>query len=232
MKLSLIIPGYNEEKIIASTIEQCESYLSQNFTDFELIFVDDGSRDKTKEVAMGASKLKSTKIIGYPANKGKGCAVRTGILASTGDVVVYTDADLAFGLDVVKRAYDQVTTRKLDLLLGSRQNDGYENYPFIRKVASKVFLMVLRVFGLKYSDSQCGIKGLRGDFARKVFSKCTTDRFAFDFEMILIAEKLKGKIGEFEVKIVNHRESSVNIIKDSINMLKELVRIKNYVRKI
>ena len=92
--------------------------------------------------------------------------------------------------------------------------------------------MVLRVFGLKYSDSQCGIKGLRGDFARKVFSKCTTDRFAFDFEMILIAEKLKGKIGEFEVKIVNHRESSVNIIKDSINMLKELVRIKNYVRKI
>lgn len=232
MKVSLVIPGYNEEKIIGDTIAQCESYLSQNFADFELIFVDDGSRDNTKKIAADASRLKSTKIIGYGTNRGKGCAVRTGIMSAEGDIIVYTDADLAFGLEVVKRAAEAMEKDKLDLLLGSRQQEGYENYPFIRKLASKTFLIVLKCFGLKYSDSQCGIKALRGGFAQKVFSKCTTDRFAFDFEMILIAEKLKGKIGEFPVKIVNHRESSVNVIKDSINMLKELVRIKRYVKKL
>ena len=149
-----------------------------------------------------------------------------------GDIVVYTDADLAFGLEAVKRGAEILEKNRLDLLLGSRQQDGYKNYPLIRKIASKVFLMVLRMFGLKYSDSQCGIKVMNGDFGRKVFSKCSTDRFAFDFEMILIAEKMRGKIGEFAVEIVNHRESSVNIVRDSINMLKELVRIKKYVNKL
>ena len=232
MKLSLVIPGYNEEKIIADTIAQCESFLSQNFADFELIFVDDGSKDNTKTVAQNSSKLKSTKIVSYSPNRGKGCAVRTGIAESMGDIVVYTDADLAFGLEAVKRGAEILEKNRLDLLLGSRQQDGYKNYPLIRKIASKVFLMVLRMFGLKYSDSQCGIKVMNGDFGRKVFSKCSTDRFAFDFEMILIDEKMRGKIGEFAVEIVNHRESSVNIVRDSINMLKELVRIKKYVNKL
>lgn len=232
MKLSLIVPAYNEQKIIADTVKQCEAFLSQNFADFELILVDDGSRDNTAALMAETAKLADTKVVSYQPNQGKGCAIRTGILESCGDIVVYTDADLAFGLPSVKVMADKLAQQRLDLLLGSRKGDGYEHYPFIRKVASKTFLLVLRTFGLKYSDSQCGIKAIGGDFARKVFAKCTTNGFAFDFEMILIAEKLRGKIGEAPVKIVNHRESSVNIVKDSIKMLKELVRIKRHVDKL
>lgn len=231
MKISLILPAYNEQKIIADTIATCENYLSASFTDYELIISDDGSTDDTVKVAKQAAKSPYTRVISYEKNKGKGGAVRAGVMASTGDIVVYTDADLAFGVEIITPMTQHLLNNNSDLVLGTRRSGGYAGYPFLRMVASKTYVHVLRAFGLKYSDSQCGIKSLNGAFARSVFALCDSDSFAFDFEMILFAQKLGGKIDEFSVTVINHRESSVNLLRDSVKMLRELIRIKKHVGK-
>ena len=121
-----------------------------------------------------------------------------------------------------------------DVLIGSRNmsKDGYENYSLLRKIASRTYIKVLCVAGgLKLSDSQTGCKAFSGKAAKEIFSRCTTDGFAFDFEAILWAGKLGYSISEIPVKVINHRESKVNVLRDSVRMLKDLMRIKKRVKK-
>ena len=115
----------------------------------------------------------------------------------------------------------------------AKHREGYERYTSIRNLASKIYIKVINLFGgIKISDAQCGFKGFDGDIARNIFSYCKTNNFAFDLEVILIAQKMKLKIFELPAKIINHRESKVNVVKDAIRMLKEISRIKKNVRKI
>ena len=142
MKISLCIPMYNENSIIADTAKTLHEYMSANFEDYEILFSNDGSKDgcdKTVE----EMNLPNVRVVGYPVNQGKGCAVRTAMLEATGDVVMFTDADLAYGTDVIKRVYDAfVETPEAELVIGSRNlsGDGYEGYTFIRKLASKIYI--------------------------------------------------------------------------------------------
>lgn len=235
MKISVIIPMYNESSIIDSSVRQFNDYLSSNFDDYELIFSNDGSKDGCGQtVAAYSEKDPRIKLVGYEKNRGKGCAVRTGILASSGDIVVFTDCDIAFGVDAVGRAVEHILSDPdEDMVVGSRNlsKDGYESYTFIRKLASKTFIKILGILGgFRLSDSQCGIKGFRGEAARNIFALCETDGFAFDFEMIMVAQKLGYKIGEMPVKIVNHRESKVHLFSDSFKMLRDVIKIKKRVK--
>ena len=172
--------------------------------------------------------------MGYPDNKGKGGAVRTAFAASTGDIVLYTDCDLAYGTDVIGEAVEKMKSSGADIVIGSRNvsKDGYEGYTFLRRVASKTYIAVLNLFaGFKLSDSQCGFKVFRGEIGRKIFSLCETDGFAFDQEALMIATRMKLKIEEMAVKIVNHRESKVRVLRDTFRMLGDLRRIKKRVKK-
>ena len=148
---------------------------------------------------------------------------------------MFTDADLAYGTDVIKRYYDKFSELPdTDMLIGSRNisADGYEGYTLLRKIMSKVYIKVLCIVGgFKLTDSQCGCKAFRKETAKEIFSKCEVNGFAFDFEVILFATKLGKKITELPVKIINHRESSVNPIRDSVKMLRDLIKIKKRVRK-
>ncbi len=236
MKISVIVPIYNEKSIIEDSLSAFSDYMKANFDDYEIIFSDDGSTDGCSDAVAAYSEKDPHVILSrYEKNRGKGCAVRTGILKSTGDVVMFTDCDMAYGLDVIKDVYRHFAEHpETSVLVGSRnlRGDGYEGYTFLRKLASKIYIKVLCLTaGFKLSDSQCGMKGFRGDDGRKIFSECETDGFAFDFEVLLIAKYLNMKTDETPVKIINHRASTVNVFSDTFKMLSDLRKIKKRVKK-
>ena len=157
------------------------------------------------------------------------------MLAATGDVRMFTDADLAYGTGVIKQVADAFANNPdAEMVIGSRNLDksGYEGYTFLRKIMSKVYIKVLCIAGgFKLSDSQCGCKAFRADATEKIFSRCEVNGFAFDFEAILWAVKMKMKIVEIPVRVINHGESKVRIIRDTIKMLKDLAKMKKRIRK-
>ena len=234
MKLSLIVPMYNEIGIIEQNARVYQSDLNKHFADYELIFVDDGSTDGCGE-AVEKLGLPNTRVIRYTPNQGKGNAVRTGMLASDGDIAMFLDADVAYGTEVITRAADLFREHpEAGMVIGSRpmHPEGYEGYTALRKLASKTYIKVLNVAGgFKLSDSQCGCKAYRKEAAHEIFSRVETKGFAFDFETILWAQKLGYPIVEMPVKIINHRESKINVFRDTFRMLGELRQIRKRVKK-
>ena len=234
MKISLIVPMYNESSIIADSAKTYSDYLSAEFADYELIFVDDGSVDGSAAIVEGLG-LPNTRVISYSPNQGKGNAVTTGMLAAKGEIAMFLDADLAYGTGVIRRAVDLLEQNPDKfVLIGSRplHPEGYAGYTFIRKLASKTYIKVLNLAGgFKLSDSQCGCKAYQGKAIHDIFSKVETKGFAFDFETILWAQKLGYTFLEMPVKIINHRESKVRLVRDTVRMLNELHAIKKRVRK-
>lgn len=234
MKVSLVIPMYNEGSIINEALATFSEYMKKTFEDFELIFVDDGSTDGCGDLVEAAhEKDARIRLCRYTPNRGKGYAVRTGVLAAEGDLILFTDCDNAYGEDAVGALADTLVKTGADIVVGSRNlsKDGYEGYTPLRKLASKTYIKVISIAaGFKLSDSQCGIKGFRRDIAKKIFSNCEVDRFAFDLEVIMIATKIGAKIAEMPVKIINHRESTVHIVRDSIKMLRDVRRMKKRIK--
>ena len=235
MKFSLCIPMYNEAAIIADTAKTLAAYMAGHFHDFEILFSDDGSTDGSAEIVR-ALNLSGVRVIGYPDNRGKGSAVREAMLAADGDVVMFTDSDLAYGTEVIGRVAREMEDKpELDVLVGSRNisEDGYEGYTFLRKLASKSYIKLLCLAGgLRLSDSQCGCKAFRGEAAKRIFSRCEVNGFAFDFEAIMIATRMKMKIGEIAVKVINHRESKVHVFSDAFRMLGDLGKMKKRIKKL
>lgn len=235
MKLSVCIPMYNESSVIEASAKALYSYLEEHFPgEYEIVFTSDGSTDGC-DALVEALGLPTVRVISYTPNRGKGYAVRTGLLESRGDVAFFTDADLAYGCDVIERFYAEFEKEPgLGAAMGSRNlsKDGYEGYTFLRKLASKIYLKVLAIVGgLKLSDSQCGCKAFSREAVNAIFPRCEVDRFAFDFEAILWAQKLGLKMAEVPVKVINHGESKVRLLRDTFRMLKDLSKMKRRIRK-
>ncbi len=231
-KLSIVIPMYNEEKIAAQTARTLTDFFDGKFPDgdYEIVFSNDGSRDRCAE-AVEELQLPRVRVVGYPDNRGKGSAVREGVLAAVGEAVVYTDCDLAYGCDAVFEIYNELLNTGSDLVIGSRNlsADGYEGYTFLRKLMSKTYIRVISLLaGFSYSDSQCGIKCMKRSAAEKIFRKCTVNGFAFDLEVLILAGKYKMKVTEFPVRILQHRESESKVrpVRDTLKMLRDVIRIR------
>lgn len=235
MKFSLCIPMYNESAIIADTARALSAYMAEHFEDYEIIFSDDGSRDGSADIVRSLD-LACVRVIGYPDNRGKGSAVREAVLAAEGEMIMFTDADLAYGTDVIGRFAEVMEkTPEADVFVGSRNlsKDGYEGYTFWRKVASKLYIKLLCFSGgLRLTDSQCGCKAFRGEAAKRVFANCTVNGFAFDFEAIMIATKMGMDIQEIPVKVVNHRDSKVNVFSDAFRMMRDLKKMKKRIKRL
>lgn len=232
MKISVIIPMYNESKIIADTAKQLSNYMKDNFDEYEILFSDDGSGDGSGDIVK-ALELPCVRVTGYSQNRGKGSAVRHGVMEAEGDLIMFTDADLAYGTDVIKNYYEHYLNARPDVIIGSRNlgADGYANYTPIRKLASKIYIKILCIIGgFKLSDSQCGCKAFGRAAARDIFKRCTVDGFAFDFEAILWSGRLGYSIDELPVSVINHRASKVNVLRDSVRMLRDIIRIKKKVK--
>ena len=229
--ISLIIPAYNENLIIENTLNILYKYFSENFDNYEIIVVDDGSTDNmynTVKNMIDKGYISNTKIIHYKKNRGKGYAVRQGIIHSKGDYIFFTDADIAYGVTIIKKGYLKIKNSNSDVIIGSRKLaiDGYKNYPLKRYIASRVFSFITSVISNLSYDTQCGFKGFKKTVAKDIFKNCVIDRFAFDFEAMIIAKKLDYKIIEIGVSVINHRESKVNIFVDSIRMIKDIIKVK------
>ena len=234
MEISVCIPMYNESERIADTARELSEYMAKNFSDYEILFSDDGSTDGCADIVRSL-ELPCVRVVGYRNNRGKGCAVRTAFLEARGDFVMFTDADLAYGTEVIRRAYDELLAHpEAGLVIGSRNldKDGYSGYTFLRRVASKAYIFLLGIVGgFRLSDSQCGCKGFTHDAVQKIFPRCEVDGFAFDFEAILWAGKLGIGIVEMPVKVINHGSSKVHVLRDSLKMLKDLHRMKKRISK-
>ena len=234
MKLSLIVPMYNEAAIIENSARIYHEALCAELPDHELIFVDDGSTDDSA-ARVEALGLPNVRVIRYTPNQGKGNAVKTGMLAATGEIRMFLDADIAYGTDVIRQAAALMEAHpESAMVIGSRplHPEGYAGYTLLRKLASETYIKVLNVVGgFRLSDSQCGCKAYRDAAAEAIFSRTETKGFAFDFETILLAQKLGFGIVEMPVKIVNHRESKVHMLRDTLRMLAELRQIEKRVKK-
>jgi dolichyl-phosphate beta-glucosyltransferase len=234
MKISVCIPMYNEIRVIEETARRLSSYMESNFEDYEILFCSDGSTDGCDE-AVRALQLPHVRVTGYAQNRGKGYAVRTAMLEATGDIRMFTDADLAYGTDVIGQvAAAFAENPEAELVIGSRnlQKDGYEGYTRWRRLASKIYIRVLCMAGgFRLSDSQCGCKAFTAKAAQTIFLRCEVNGFAFDFEAILWAVKYRFPIKEIPVRVINHGESKVRVVRDTFRMLRDLRRMKKRIKK-
>lgn len=231
---------YNEAAVIADNAKRLWKYMESNFVtengerEYEIIYSNDGSTDGCDKIVKDLA-LPGIKVVGYEINRGKGYAVKTAMLASTGEIAMFTDADLAYGTDVIAAMVDTFEKNpQSQLVIGSRNlaADGYANYTFIRKLASKAYIKVLSIVGgFKLSDSQCGCKGFRREAVDLIFPKLEVNGFAFDFEALLWANKFNMNITEMPVSVVVHGESKVRIIRDTVRMLRDILKMKKRINK-
>lgn len=236
VRLSVVIPAYNEEKVIGTTIAKVAGYLEARGEN-ELIVVDDGSRDSTLELVKGLMKeYRCLRLVQYGRNGGKGRAVKEGILHSQGEYVLYTDADLVYpieGAEPFMAAVDQGA----DVAIGCRShpdtlfalNPRHFSYIYQRYLVGRAYILIANLLlGLGVKDTQCGFKLFRGDVARDIFSRTRTYDFAFDVEVIHIARLLGYRIVELPVYFLYLGEqSSVELMRDSLRMFKDLLAIRH-----
>lgn len=223
---------YNENGVIAENASRLSDYMAAHFSDYEILFADDGSTDGCGDTVR-ALALPHTRVVGGPPNRGKGYAVRLAMTEADGDIRIFTDADLAYGTDVISDIADAFAKTGADMVIGSRtlHGDGYAGYTRFRKLASKLYLRVLcLVGGFRLSDSQCGCKAYGKRAAEDIFPRCKVDGFAFDFETILWANKLGYKIAELPVTVLAHGDSKIHMVSDSVRMLRDLIKMKKRIR--
>ena len=228
--LSVIIPAYNEEKRLGPHLEPVLKFFHTHYPDFELIIVDDGSSDATaKTVSEVIAKEPRVRLISYQPNRGKGYAVKRGVLASRGDPVLFMDADLSTPLSEVPKILKQLNG--VDIVIGSRgQAKSHINKkpPIFRKLASIIFDQIKYILvGLRrFKDTQCGFKVFRGSIARQLFARSQIDRFMFDVEILYLAERAGLKILEMPVTWADAPDSHVRFWEGVVNMFRDLWRIR------
>jgi dolichyl-phosphate beta-glucosyltransferase len=229
-ELSIVIPAYNEEALITSTLECLQNYLSARPEAYEIIVVDDGSQDKTVEAVKQLQRNNlDLRLLVNPHNMGKGFSIRRGVLESRGQFIIFTDADLPYELDAIT-GFLRALRDGYDLAIGSRVLPGSEvrGVPALRYVAGQVFSwMVQAVLFSGLPDTQCGFKSFRAGAAKQIFRRLTIGGFGFDVEMLFIARKRKLTIRPVPVHMIEHRQRSrVRLVKDSFTMFANLFMVR------
>ena len=228
--VSLIIPAYNEEKRIEKTLNVFYEYMKKTFEDFEIIVVDDGSKDKTFSILTEYEKsMPKLRALTYETNRGKGGAVKFGVENANGDYIFFTDADMPYPIENVEVAVKIFEKTGCDAVLGKRkQTENGAKYPWYRTLVSKCFsLMVNMVLRIHTTDTQCGFKGFKKDAAKIIFSKSTLSGWGFDVEIFFIAHKYNMKTERIEVELFHDNEDSkVNVVSDSIKIFKDLLKVR------
>lgn len=241
--LSIIIPAYNESGKIAEAIRQLSDHVSDRRLSTEIIVVDDGSLDATVAEAEASPRGNAIlRVLSNRVNRGKGYAIKCGVLESRGQLVLFSDADLSVPPRELDRFLVEMS-KGTDIVIGSRRLRGsplwrwlpgstYESQikvhqPFYREAMGEAYLRLISPFlGLGIRDFNCGFKCFRGDVARRIFRLATIDRWGFDAEVLLVARRLDCTIVELEVEWHNNPASKVNLLTAPLSSLAEVFRIK------
>ncbi len=226
MKLSVVIPVFNEEENIEKNLNHIIYYLKKNKIGNEIIVVEDGSKDATRRIVQNIGKENREVILTRKReNKGKGYSVKEGILMATGDYILFADADLSTPIEELKTFLPLI--KKYDIVIGSRAARGARVtsawYKILLGRIGNVFISWLAVKEIK--DTQCGFKLFRAKIAREIFEKQTINRWGFDFEILHIAQKKRYSIKEQPVHWRIAQKSKVKL-GDYLKTLLELIKIK------
>ena len=226
--ISIIIPGYNEEKRIAQSLQALSAFCEENFERYEIVFVNDGSTDKTGEIVENLSTPYLRALL-LESNQGKGFAVRTGMLQAQGDYRFFTDADLPYALNVFVEATRLFHSIRCDGVVGARdlpQSSDQSSQSLFRKLSSMGFSALVR-FMLKVDtkDTQCGFKGFTAKAAEKIFTLSSLKGYAFDVELFLLAQTCDLKICKVPVSLIERRHSKVRLSLDAPMMFWEVVKL-------
>lgn len=230
--LSIIIPAYNEEVRLPTSLEKLYAFLNSQTYTFEVVVVENGSQDRTLQVAQEfASRLKNIRII-HIDQRGKGLAIREGILASSGQYRFIADADFSMPVDEINLFLPPVC--ECDIAIASRETPGSVRYnePPFRHFTGRVFNLLIRLLVLpNLHDTQCGFKCFHGEVAEDIFPYQTLGGWAYDVEVLKIAHLHGWQIKEIPVHWFYYPGSKVSIIRDSIRMFIELLTILRNVRR-
>lgn len=228
---SIVIPAYNEENRIKSTLLVIDDYIKSANISAEIIVVSDGSKDKTNEVVNSyIPKIHHLHLESYEKNQGKGFAVKTGINASKGRYILFTDADNSTPIEELENLTNELKKQKSDIAIGSRYLK--KSKVVLSQSAFRIWIgrtgnRLIRWFLIdNIMDTQCGFKLFKHKCAKEIFALQKIKRFGFDMEALVVAKSLGYKITEVPVSWYNSVQSRVRPVKDALNTLKELIYIK------
>jgi dolichyl-phosphate beta-glucosyltransferase len=232
IELSIVIPAFKEAKKIHIDIEMAANFLNRQKLSGEIIVVDDGSPDATTSVALSLQdKYPELKVLRYETNRGKGYALRYGVVNSRGDKVMFADSGLCVSYEIAFIGLSMLNLNMCDIAHGSRRMRGsvVKRQPLYRSIGSKVYSLVVHALmgvPLYISDTQCGFKLYKGDYARRLYSKAFTDGFMIDIEIILRSLSSGYRILEFPVIWSNDADTRYDPIKGTWKNLLELMAIR------
>lgn len=237
-RLSIVIPAYNEAARLGGTIQTVLEYLNEYVPGAELIIVDDGSDDDTAHVAerslAGAGSI-SCSVIRNNGNRGKGHAVRSGLLAARADIALFSDADLSTPITEAPKLVDPVERGECDLAFGSRALDRRligVHQPWQREQGGRVFNLIVRAAtGLPFWDTQCGFKAFRMKVCRPIIEAVRIDRFAFDVELLYVARLAGLRLREIPVRWDHDAGSKIDLLSDSFRMVSQVLGIRKRARR-
>ncbi|PQV62970.1 dolichyl-phosphate beta-glucosyltransferase [Abditibacterium utsteinense] len=235
--LSILVPAYNEEKRLPATLETIADYLQKRDFSHELIVIDDGSRDKTREVVREfAASRPWVRLVQYDdehgaaLNRGKGFAVRAGVETAVGRDILFSDADLSTPIEEIEKLLPPISRGDCDISIASRALPGSnlaKHQPAHRELMGRTFNKIVQKMAVPgILDTQCGFKAFRGDVAKRLFKISQIDGFGFDPEILFLANKFGYKIRELPVTWRHCDNSRVNPMTAPIAMLRELFEIR------
>jgi len=227
VRLSLVIPAYNEAGRIGKTLRDCLDYFARQDYDFEIIVVDDGSRDGTSDLVR--REFPNVRLISYAPNRGKGYAVKQGMLAATGKYRLFYDADGSTPISEADKLWRPLADGA-DVVIGSRSSPGSHvelHQRPLREFMGRTFNRLTHILlGERFIDTQCGFKAFTAESTTQIFPRQTLDRFCFDAELLYIAGAQNLKIAEIPVRWINSPNSRVTLVADSAQMLKDLLKTR------
>ncbi|HMJ07833.1 MAG TPA: dolichyl-phosphate beta-glucosyltransferase, partial [Pyrinomonadaceae bacterium] len=221
--VSIIVPAYDEQNRLGGSISKILTFTGDTGLNAELIVVDDGSTDNTRAVAEAAFAEfpgRAAKVIRYEPNRGKGYAVKAGLLAAAADIAVFSDADLSTPIEEIDKLTRPIVNGDFDVTFGSRALDRTligTHQPWRREQGGKVFNLIVRTFtGLPFWDTQCGFKAFDMKKFRPLLPLMRIERFGFDVEFLYVA-KLNGlRLEEIPVRWDHDERTKVDVFRDSI----------------
>ncbi|HVM60096.1 MAG TPA: dolichyl-phosphate beta-glucosyltransferase [Verrucomicrobiae bacterium] len=229
--LSVVIPAYNEEERLRRHVPGMVDFLQSKKRPFEIVVVNDGSRDRTAETARELARVYPTlRLIDLNPNRGKGGAVKAGMLDARGEYILFTDADQSTPLSEVDKLLAKMETDGYDMAIGSRSMPGArieQPQVWYRALAGKLFGLGTRLFCIRgFHDTQCGFKAMKRDVAQKVFPQVTSDTAIFDIEMLVVATRERFRIAEVAVKWVHDPDTRIPYnFRRAVKIWMELFRI-------
>jgi dolichyl-phosphate beta-glucosyltransferase len=236
-EVSIIIPAYNESERLGGPLRTILDFISSTGLNAELIVVDDGSSDDTAKVAQDVFDRVPdipSSVIRYDRNRGKGFAVKTGLLAATADISLFTDADLSTPIEEMSKLVDPIRNGEYDVTFGSRALDRSligTHQPWRREQGGRVInLMIKMMSGLRFYDTQCGFKAFNMLKFRPLLDVMTIDRFGFDIEFLFVANYHGLRLKEIPVRWNDVAGSKVSAIRDTRRMVGELIQIRRNAR--